>query len=161
MIILNASGKREDFNLYIQNDHEKNIEKLLAIVDRKGNQNLGNKAINAERPITSISQSSLFTGDRIFDVESGILASWWRRLEKKNMPLEMFPFTPGLVGHKNINIINGKKSGIDTIYYKAEKMNLTLSEKEALASLNTLKKISLARKGTLNDEELKAIMEKE
>ncbi len=117
--------------------------------------------LTRERSGINFSPQKSIVGDRIFDVESGILASWWRRLEKKNMPLEMFPFTPGLVGHKNINIINGKKSGIDTIYYKAEKMNLTLSEKEALASLNTLKKISLARKGTLNDEELKAIMEKE
>ena len=60
--ILNTLGKSEDFNPYLPDDNEKSIEKLLAFVDKREDQSLGNKAINAERPITSISQSSLFTG---------------------------------------------------------------------------------------------------
>ncbi|MEM3464603.1 MAG: pyruvate carboxyltransferase, partial [Candidatus Bathyarchaeia archaeon] len=33
-------------------------------------------------------------GDNAFVTESGIIAGWWTRLEKLNMPLEMFPFLP-------------------------------------------------------------------
>ncbi len=100
-------------------------------------------------------------GDHIFNVESGILASWWRRLEKMNMPMEMFPFLPELVGHGKVEIINGKKSGIDTIHYKAEKFGLSLTDEEAQIVLRKLKKMALARKGPLNDNELKALMEKD
>ena len=100
-------------------------------------------------------------GDHIFNVESGILASWWRRLEKMNMPMEMFPFLPELVGHGKVEIINGKKSGIDTIHYKAEKFGLSLTDEEAQIVLKKLKKMALARKGPLNDNELKALMEKD
>ena len=60
--ILNAIGKGEDYEPYFQSDHEKTIEKLMAIIDRKENQNIGKKTVNVERPKTSISQSSLFTG---------------------------------------------------------------------------------------------------
>ena len=65
---MNTLGKSEDFNPYLPDDNEKSIEKLLAIVDKKEDHNLGNKAINAERPITSISQSSLFTGATRIDL---------------------------------------------------------------------------------------------
>ena len=99
-------------------------------------------------------------GDGIFSVESGILTSWWKRLEKSKMPLEMFPFLPEVVGHSNVEIINGKKSGIDTIYYKADKFGIKLDESEALTVLRKLKNISLARKCPISDEELKALMDK-
>ena len=99
-------------------------------------------------------------GDHIFNVESGILASWWKRLEKLNMPMEMFPFSPELVGHDRVEIINGKKSGIDTIHYKAEKFGLSISDEEAQDVLRKLKKIALARKGPINDNETRALIEK-
>lgn len=78
-----------------------------------------------------------------------------------NMPMEMFPFLPELVGHGKVEIINGKKSGIDTIHYKAEKFGLSLTDEEAQIVLRKLKKMALARKGPLNDNELKALMEKD
>jgi isopropylmalate/homocitrate/citramalate synthase len=73
----------------------------------------------------------------------------------------MFPFLPEVVGHSNVEIINGKKSGIDTIYYKADKFGIKLDESEALTVLRKLKNISLARKGPISDEELKALMDKD
>ncbi|WMT50224.1 MAG: hypothetical protein RE472_04450 [Thermoplasmatales archaeon] len=60
--ILDSLGK--DKNLYpnISDNHEKRIENLLAIFDKKESQSLGRTVDKIERPITSISQSSLFTG---------------------------------------------------------------------------------------------------
>lgn len=97
-------------------------------------------------------------GDDIFTIESGIIASWWRRLEKMNLPLEMLPFMPGYVGHDDVKVILGKKSGIDSILYKAEKMGIDVDQKKAESVLQKLKELSLARKGTLSDEELKVLL---
>lgn len=97
-------------------------------------------------------------GDAIFNIESGILASWWRRLEEMNLPLEMFPFMPKFVGHEDIKVVLGKKSGIDSIFYKAEKMGIKIDQKQAEEVLLKLKKLSLARKGILSDEELSILI---
>lgn len=98
-------------------------------------------------------------GDDIFTVESGILAGWWRRLEPKGMPLEMFPFKPEYVGQKGVDIILGKKSGIESIYYKAEQNGMKLDNEKALEVLGKVKKLALARKGNLNDEEFSVLTE--
>ena len=64
------------------------------------------------------------TGDNLFTTESGIIAGWWSRLEELNMPLEMFPFLPSFVGYDGkVNVVLGKKSGRDSITFKAKKLN--------------------------------------
>jgi len=60
----------------------------------------------------------------------------------------------------NVEIINGNKSGIDTIYYKADKLGIKLDKAEALNLLRKLKNIALARKGPISDEELRVLMDK-
>jgi len=96
-------------------------------------------------------------GDGLFTVESGILVAWWKRLEKTNEPLEMFPFLPEMVGHEPVKIILGKKSGLDSILYKVEKLNLNLDEKISLNLLKKVKDLSYLRKGPIDDEEFKII----
>ncbi len=44
------------------------------------------------------------------------------------MPLGIFPFIPELVGHERVEILLGKKSGRDSIYYVAKKLGLTVPE---------------------------------
>ena len=60
--ILKVIEKGKEYAPYIHSDHEKRMEKLMAIIDKKENHNIRNNTIKIERPITSISQSSLFTG---------------------------------------------------------------------------------------------------
>ncbi|SIM32244.1 type III restriction protein subunit R [Cuniculiplasma divulgatum] len=60
--ILDSLGKDENLYPNISDNHEKRIENLLAIFDKKESQSLGCTVDKIERPITSISQSSLFTG---------------------------------------------------------------------------------------------------
>ncbi|RLG90487.1 MAG: hypothetical protein DRO36_06010 [Candidatus Hecatellales archaeon] len=48
-------------------------------------------------------------GDSIFSIESGIIASWFERVDELNFILEIFPFTPEFVGHEPPNIVLGKK----------------------------------------------------
>ena len=53
--ILKVIEKGKEYAPYIHSDHEKKLEKLLAIVDKKENHNIRNNIIKIERPITSIS----------------------------------------------------------------------------------------------------------
>jgi len=100
-------------------------------------------------------------GDGLFTVESGILVGWWKRLEELNEPLEMFPYLPQMVGHDSVKIILGKKSGLDSIAYKSEKLGLNISENKILHILKKVKALSYLRKGPLSDEEFKIIAEEE
>jgi 2-isopropylmalate synthase len=92
-------------------------------------------------------------GDNIFKTESGIITGWWSRLEPQNMPLEIFPFAPDLVGHEPIGILLGKKSGRDSILYAAKKLGLTVPETAVDAILEKVKTTAEANKRTLTEEE--------
>ncbi|MDA4124646.1 MAG: pyruvate carboxyltransferase [Thaumarchaeota archaeon] len=96
-------------------------------------------------------------GDRLFETESGIIAGWWRRLEKLGMPLEMFPFLPSVVGHDPVRIAVGKKSGRDSIFYRADKLGLTVDEAKVDKVLLAVKDEAIRRKRTLTDQEFSRI----
>ncbi len=96
-------------------------------------------------------------GDGIFTVESGIIASWWRRLEKMGMPLEMFPFVPESVGHNRVKILLGKKSGRDSILYQAQRLGLSLKDEQVDNILEKVKKIAIEKKRPLNNKEISAL----
>ncbi|MEM4093251.1 MAG: hypothetical protein QW837_09465 [Conexivisphaerales archaeon] len=97
-------------------------------------------------------------GDNIFTVESGIITGWYKRLEKDGNLLEMYPFKPEVVGNDGVKIVLGKKSGLDSINYKAEKLGETLNEEQVLKVLQAIKELSLARKGLISDDELLALI---
>ena len=59
--ILDSIGSEDGYRPYI-NQHGNTAEKLLALIDRKDSFNSTEKRFHVERPISSISQSSLFTG---------------------------------------------------------------------------------------------------
>ncbi|MEM2367066.1 MAG: pyruvate carboxyltransferase [Candidatus Bathyarchaeia archaeon] len=99
-------------------------------------------------------------GDNVFTTESGIIAGWWARLEKMNMPLEMFPFLPNVVGHNNVKIVLGKKSGRDSIAYKLKELGLKAPEDKIDQILEMVKTTSEKKKRVLTDEEFKEIVKK-
>lgn len=92
-------------------------------------------------------------GDNVFNTESGIIAGWWSRLEPVNMPLEIFPFVPELVGQERIGILLGKKSGRDSINYVAKKMGLTIPEAAVDEILQKVKTTAEANKRVLTQDE--------
>jgi isopropylmalate/homocitrate/citramalate synthase len=98
-------------------------------------------------------------GDNIFKTESGIIAGWWSRLEPQNMPLEIFPFLPGLVGHESIGILLGKKSGRDSILYMGKKLGLRIPEVTVDVVLEKVKTTSEERRRVLTEEEFLQIVE--
>ncbi len=92
-------------------------------------------------------------GDDIYTIESGIIAGWWSRLERLKMPLEIYPFLPEAVGHDPVKVIMGKKSGRDSVVYKAEKLGLKLSESDVDLLLAEVKELAVKNKRPLTDEE--------
>jgi isopropylmalate/homocitrate/citramalate synthase len=92
------------------------------------------------------------TGDRLYNVESGIIATWVNNVGDDL--LEPFPFRPELVGQSNPEIVLGKGSGLDSIAIWLGRHGIFDAEtKELEAILAEVKGKSLAKKGLLDDDE--------
>lgn len=92
------------------------------------------------------------TGDRLYNVESGIIATWVNNVGDDL--LEPFPYRPELVGQADPEIVLGKGSGIDSVAIWLSRHGINDAEiKEIEAILVEVKARSLAKKGLLTDDE--------
>ena len=90
-------------------------------------------------------------GDRLFNVESGIIATWVRNVGDE--VIEAFPFRPELVGQAAPEIVLGKGSGVDSIRVWLEHNQMSADEDEILEILGIVKAKSLQKKGLLDNDE--------
>jgi len=97
-------------------------------------------------------------GSRLYDIESGIIAGWFR-LARKEHPLEYIPFSPELVGQKPVNVVLGKNSGPPSIEEWCEKLGITATDDEKMAILQGVKAKSFEKKDLLTTDEFKAIVD--
>jgi isopropylmalate/homocitrate/citramalate synthase len=92
------------------------------------------------------------TGEMLYNVESGIIATWVKNVGDEL--LEPFPFRPELVGQTAPEIVLGKGSGVDSVAIWLGRHGIHDAEtKEVEAILAEVKGRSLAKKGLLDDEE--------
>jgi isopropylmalate/homocitrate/citramalate synthase len=98
-------------------------------------------------------------GDKLYEVESGIIAGWIRMARKDN-PLEFVPFAADLVGQKPVNIVLGKNSGPPSMEEWCEKLGVTATDEERMAMLKQVKAKSFEKKDLLTTDEFKAIVER-
>jgi len=98
-------------------------------------------------------------GDMLFNIESGIIASWYRQCGKER-PTELFPFHWELVGQRPAEIVLGKNSGVDSIVAWLERIGEQASEEEIGKILSEVKLKSLEKKGLLQEEEFRGIVRK-
>jgi isopropylmalate/homocitrate/citramalate synthase len=97
-------------------------------------------------------QNRPITGETLFNVESGIIATWVNNVGD-NL-LEPFPFRPELVGQTAPKIVLGKGSGLDSVAIWLGYHGIYDAEtKEIEAILAEVKGKSLAKKGLLDDDE--------
>jgi isopropylmalate/homocitrate/citramalate synthase len=96
-------------------------------------------------------------GDQLFQVESGIIASWWMNCGENN-PTELFPFHWDVVGQPAPKIVIGKGSGIDSIKMRLRQMGVQFTEEEAMQVVMAVKEHSLKTKSLLTDEEFKTVL---
>ena len=77
----------------------------------------------------AISPNRQIVGEQLFEVESGIIASWYRNLGGNRLT-EMFPFLPQVVGQKVPQIVLGKGSGLDSIAIWLDRIEVKASDQE-------------------------------
>ncbi|MGH8872935.1 MAG: LeuA family protein [Acidimicrobiia bacterium] len=92
------------------------------------------------------------TGEMLYNVESGIIATWVKNVGDEL--LEPFPYRPELVGQAAPTIVLGKGSGLDSVAIWLGRHGIHDAEaKEIEAILAEVKGRSLAKKGLLDDAE--------
>lgn len=96
-------------------------------------------------------------GDQLFQIESGIIASWWMNCGENN-PTELFPYHWDVVGQPAPKIVIGKGSGIDSIKMRLRQMGVQFTEEEAMQVVMAVKEFSLQHKRLLTDEEFKTVL---
>lgn len=90
-------------------------------------------------------------GENLFMRESGAVASQF------HIPEAIEPFSADLVG-ANREIVLGKKSGLDSITWKAKQLGLEVTESQRPAILAAVKKQSIAQRRLLTDNEFREIV---
>jgi isopropylmalate/homocitrate/citramalate synthase len=98
-------------------------------------------------------------GDKLYEVESGIIAGWIRMARKDN-PLEFVPVASDLVGQKPVSIVLGKNSGPPSIEEWCEKLGVKATEEQRMAMLQQVKAKSFEKKDLLTTDEFKAIVDR-
>lgn len=92
------------------------------------------------------------TGERLYNVESGIIATWVNNVGDEL--LEPFPYRPELVGQPAPEIVLGKGSGLDSVAIWLGRNGIADAEsKEIEAVLAEVKSRSLAKKSLLDNDE--------
>lgn len=99
-----------------------------------------------------------FIGDMAYDIESGIVTSWYKN-SFDQQPTEVFPVHPNFVGHRAPRILMGKKSGLDNVALWSDKLGIKLAEDEAIEVLKQVKLKALALKRVLTQDEFHKIVQ--
>jgi isopropylmalate/homocitrate/citramalate synthase len=99
------------------------------------------------------------TGAGLFDIESGIIATWFRNVRDLDVT-EAVPFLPSLVGNTGPAIVYGKGSGIDSIAEVLEEHGLEADGEQGLKILEQLKEAAIERHGLLDSAEVADIARK-
>jgi len=98
-------------------------------------------------------------GDKLYEVESGIIAGWIRMARKDN-PLEFVPFAADLVGQKPVSIVLGKNSGPPSMEEWCEKLGVTANDEQRMAMLQQVKAKSFEKKDLLTADEFREIVDR-
>ena len=106
----------------------------------------------------NIRQNRPIFGDHIFDIESGIISSWYENV-KDTAPLELSPFLPSLVGQNKAKIVMGKNSGIPSIDNWLNELGLSVNnEEQKMEILLKVKEKAYSKGALLTPEEFKEIV---
>lgn len=98
------------------------------------------------------------TGERLYQVESGIIASWVDNVGDEQLT-EAFPYRPELVGQRQPEIVLGKGSGPDSIAVHLDRHGMSATTEEIQAILTEVKARALEKRGLLDDEEFLTIVD--
>jgi isopropylmalate/homocitrate/citramalate synthase len=107
----------------------------------------------------SVPSNRAVVGDRLFSVESGIIAGWVRMCGEES-PTEIFPYHWDLVGQRPAEVVLGKSSGLASIAVWLDRLGLDASEEERERLLVLVKERSLAEKGLLDETAFRGLYDR-
>lgn len=110
-----------------------------------------------ELSATEIPRNRPYIGDIAYDIESGIVTSWFKNAWEE-YPTDVFPVHPDFVGHRHTKIVMGKKSGLDNIAIWSEKLGIRLDKEEATEVLMQVKQRAYDLRRPLNEDEFRQIV---
>lgn len=98
------------------------------------------------------------TGSRLFDVESGIIATWVRNTRDTRIT-EAVPYEPRLVGQTGPTLVLGKGSGLDSVADALEQLDLGQRDEDTMLEiLQHVKAAALDKRDLLEPSEFKEIV---
>ena len=111
-----------------------------------------------ERARHDIPSNRPVVGDRLFEVESGIIAGWYERCIDEH-PTELFPYHWGEVGQHQARVVYGKGSGLPSITIALAALGIEAEEDDIRAIMTAVKQRGLDTKSLLPFEEVRALIE--
>jgi isopropylmalate/homocitrate/citramalate synthase len=98
-------------------------------------------------------------GERLFNVESGIITTWVKNVGDEFLT-ESFPYRPELVGQKAVEVVLGKGSGLDSVAIWLDRLGRSATTEEMQAMLDEVKGRSLEKKSLLTEDEFLEIVQR-
>jgi isopropylmalate/homocitrate/citramalate synthase len=96
-------------------------------------------------------------GDTVYDIESGIIASWFKNVGAEHM-LEVFPVHWDLVGQRPAKVVLGKNSGLDSIKLHLQRLRVKATDDQVNELVLRVKTASLKKKGLVDDQEFRTMV---
>jgi len=96
-------------------------------------------------------------GDTVYDIESGIIASWFKNAGAEHM-LEVFPVHWDLVGQRPAKVVLGKNSGLDSIKLHLQRLRVKATDDQVNELVLRVKTASLKKKGLVDDQEFRKMV---
>lgn len=95
-------------------------------------------------------------GPNLFDIESGIIASWWKNCGATD-PTEVFPYLWEVVGGNPGRVVMGRGSGLDSVKLWLEKLDRKATNEQVGQILVEVKNFGYAHKRLLTEDEFSTI----
>lgn len=111
-----------------------------------------------ERAGHNVPTNRAAVGDRLFQVESGIIAGWLQRCVD-DYPTEVFPYHWDAVGQPRAHVVYGKGSGIASVDMAVEALSVETTEEERRALLTEIKNRGLDLKALISIEEVMELLD--
>lgn len=106
-----------------------------------------------ERARHDVPSNRAAVGERLFEIESGIIAGWYEQCIADE-PLELFPYHWDEVGQAPARVVFGKGSGLPSVAIACRVLGIDADEEEMRALLAAIKARALETKSLLPLEEV-------
>ena len=106
-----------------------------------------------ERAGHQIPSNRAAVGERLFEIESGIIAAWYAQCIEE-FPTELFPYHWDVVGQPPARIVYGKGSGLPSVQIALELLGISAEDEEMRELLAAIKARALETKALLPFEEV-------